>query len=43
MLQVDGEHDASLGGDLARLGHGSVVPIRSYLDVAPALNRLLAN
>jgi MoxR-like ATPase/Mg-chelatase subunit ChlD len=42
MLQVDGEHDASLGADIARLGHGSVVPIRSYVDVAPALNRLLA-
>jgi Mg-chelatase subunit ChlD len=43
MLQVDGEHDASLGGDIARLGNGSVAPIRSYLDVAPALNRLLAS
>jgi Mg-chelatase subunit ChlD len=42
LLQTDGEHDAALGADLARLGHGRLAPVRDYRQVAPALNRLLA-
>lgn len=42
LLQVDGEHDAALGVDIARLGRGRMVPIRTHRDVAPALNRVLA-
>jgi Mg-chelatase subunit ChlD len=41
LLQVDGEHDAPLGADLARLGHGRMAPVRTHRDVAPALNRVL--
>jgi Mg-chelatase subunit ChlD len=41
LLQTDGEHDAALAADLARLGHGRVAPVRDYRQVAPALNRLL--
>ena len=42
LLETDGEHDAELAADLARLGSGLVAPVRSYRDVAPALNRFLA-
>jgi hypothetical protein len=42
LLQTDGEHDAPLAADLARLGHGRVAPVATHRDVAPALNRLLA-
>jgi Mg-chelatase subunit ChlD len=42
LLEVDGEHDAALGADLARLGRGQLAPVRTYRDVAPAINRLLA-
>ena len=42
LLQTDGEHDAALAGDLARLGHGRLAPVRDYRQVAPALNRLLS-
>ncbi|MBA3905107.1 MAG: VWA domain-containing protein [Pseudonocardiales bacterium] len=42
LLQTDGEHDAPLGADLARLGHGRFAPIATHRDVAPALNRVLA-
>ena len=42
LLQTDAEHDAELGGELARLGHGLVAPVRHHRDVAPALNRVLA-
>jgi Mg-chelatase subunit ChlD len=42
LLETDGEHDAPLAADLARLGRGQVAPIRTYRDVAPAINRLLA-
>jgi len=41
LLQVDGEHDAPLGADIARLGRGRMAPVRTHRDVAPALNRLL--
>jgi Mg-chelatase subunit ChlD len=41
LLQTDGEHDAALAADLARLGHGRLSPVRDYRQVAPALNRLL--
>ncbi|TQM04273.1 VWA domain-containing protein [Pseudonocardia kunmingensis] len=42
LLEADGEHDAPLAADLARLGRGRLAPIRTHRDVAPALNRLLA-
>lgn len=42
LLQTDGEHDAPLGAELARLGHGRFAPIATHHDVAPALNRVLA-
>jgi Mg-chelatase subunit ChlD len=41
LLQTDGEHDAPLAADLARLGHGRMAGVRTHRDVAPALNRLL--
>lgn len=41
LLQTDGEHDAPLAADLARLGHGRFAPVAGHRDVAPALNRLL--
>jgi Mg-chelatase subunit ChlD len=41
LLQTDGEHDAGLAAELARLGGGLVAPVRHYRQVAPALNRLL--
>lgn len=42
LLETDGEHDAPLGRDLARLGHGKMASVATHRDVAPALNRLLA-
>jgi Mg-chelatase subunit ChlD len=42
LLEVDGEHDAPLAADCARLGHGRLTPIRTHRDVAPALNQMLA-
>jgi Mg-chelatase subunit ChlD len=42
LLQTDGEHDAALAGDLARLGHGLLAPVRDHREVAPAINRLLS-
>ncbi len=42
LLQTDGEHDAPLGADLARLGHGRCHHVASHRDVAPALNRVFA-
>jgi Mg-chelatase subunit ChlD len=42
LLQTDGEHDAPLGADLARLGRGRFAPVATHRDVAPALNRVLA-
>jgi Mg-chelatase subunit ChlD len=41
LLEVDGEHDAELGSDLSRLGHGELLPVRHHRDVAGALNRAL--
>ena len=43
LLQIDGEHDAGLAAELARLGHGLVAPVRHYRQVAPAVNRLLSS
>ncbi|WP_216892834.1 vWA domain-containing protein [Nocardia alni] len=40
LLEMDGEHDLPLGRDLARLGHGTLSPIRTHRDVAPALNKI---
>ena len=42
LLQTDGEHDAPLAADMARLGHGHLAPVHTHRDVAPALNRLLS-
>lgn len=42
LLETDGEHDADLGGQLARLGHGRLASIRTHRDVAPALNLMLS-
>jgi Mg-chelatase subunit ChlD len=42
LLQTDGEHDAALASDLARLGHGRLSAVRDYRQVAPALNELLS-
>jgi Mg-chelatase subunit ChlD len=41
LLETDGEHDLPLGRDLARLGHGTLTPVHTHRDVAPALNRIL--
>ncbi|HEY1968531.1 MAG TPA: VWA domain-containing protein [Pseudonocardia sp.] len=41
LLETDGEHDAELGGQLARLGKGRLAAIRTHRDVAPALNLML--
>jgi Mg-chelatase subunit ChlD len=41
LLQTDGEHDAPLAADLARLGHGRLARVATHRDVAPALNRVL--
>jgi Mg-chelatase subunit ChlD len=41
LLETDGEHDAPLAADLARLGRGRLAPVATHRDVAPALNRLL--
>ncbi|HUZ10834.1 MAG TPA: vWA domain-containing protein [Acidimicrobiales bacterium] len=40
LLETDGEHDAELATDLARLGGGHLAPVRSAGDVAAALNGL---
>jgi hypothetical protein len=42
LLETDGEHDAELAADLARLGHGEMVAARDHRQVALALNRVLA-
>ncbi|MFE6509444.1 VWA domain-containing protein [Nocardioides sp. NPDC057767] len=42
LLQTDGEHDAPLAVDLARLGHGRLATVRTYRDVPEALNRAFA-
>jgi Mg-chelatase subunit ChlD len=41
LLETDGEHDLPLGRDLARLGHGTLHPVRTHRDVAPALSAVL--
>lgn len=41
LCETDGEHDAPLARDLARLGHGRLAPVHTHRDVAPALNRFL--
>jgi Mg-chelatase subunit ChlD len=42
LLEVDGERDEQLAAELALAGRGRAVPVRTYHDVAPALNQLLA-
>ncbi|MEQ3552494.1 vWA domain-containing protein [Pseudonocardia nematodicida] len=41
LLETDGEHDAVLGREIARLGGGRMAAVRTHRDVAPGLNRLL--
>jgi Mg-chelatase subunit ChlD len=41
LLQTEGEHDAWLARELARLGGGGLAAVAAAADVAPALNRLL--
>jgi Mg-chelatase subunit ChlD len=41
LLETDGEHDAPLGRDIARMGKGRCLPVSSHRDVATALNRIL--
>jgi hypothetical protein len=43
LLQTEGEHDAWLARELARLGAGGLAPVANHRDVAPALNRLLGS
>jgi Mg-chelatase subunit ChlD len=42
LLETDGEHDAQLASELARIGHGELRPVRTHRDVAAALNHLFA-
>jgi Mg-chelatase subunit ChlD len=42
LLDMLGEHDAELGGELARLGRGRVRRIGSHRDVAPALSQIFS-
>jgi Mg-chelatase subunit ChlD len=42
LLDTSGEHDAELGRDLARLGHGRLARAHTYRDVAPAVSALFA-
>jgi Mg-chelatase subunit ChlD len=43
LLEVDGEHDAELGADLCRFGHGEMMAVRHHRDVARALNRAFSH
>lgn len=40
LLDVSAQHDRELARDLARAGHGVVVPIASRRDIVPALDRV---
>jgi Mg-chelatase subunit ChlD len=40
LLDTTGEKDVELGRELARIGRGSFRPVRSYLEVAPALSEM---
>ena len=42
LFDVGGERDSELAAGMARAGHGQVLPIRGYRDVAPALSQILA-
>jgi Mg-chelatase subunit ChlD len=42
LLEVNGEHDAVLGRDMARLGGGRLLSARTHRDIAPALNKIFA-
>jgi Mg-chelatase subunit ChlD len=43
LLDVAGERDLELAGQLARLGRGRLAPIRGHRDVAPALSEIFAH
>lgn len=40
LMDITGEHDEDLARDLALIGRGRCLPIRSHRDVAPALVRM---
>jgi len=42
LLETDGEHDQDLAHEIATLGRGRLAPVRDHRDVAPALNRMIA-
>ncbi|MGD9958082.1 vWA domain-containing protein [Nocardioides sp.] len=42
LLDTTGEKDVELGRDLARAGHGMLLPIGSHRDVPPAIGRIFA-
>ncbi|MAU82633.1 MAG: hypothetical protein CME34_12315 [Gordonia sp.] len=42
LLDISGEHDIDLGRDLAAVGHGRCIPVRTDHDVAPALRTMFA-
>ena len=42
LLDVSGEKDVELGRDLARAGHGLLLPIRTHRDVPSAVGRIFA-
>ena len=42
LLDTSGEHDAELGRDLARLGHGRLARAHTYRDIAPAVSAMFA-
>jgi Mg-chelatase subunit ChlD len=42
LLDTSGEMDAELAGELARAGHGRLVRLAGYRDVAPAVSELFA-
>lgn len=42
LLETDGEHDQELAGEIATLGRGRLARVRDHRDVAPALNRMIA-
>jgi Mg-chelatase subunit ChlD len=41
-VETDGEHDAKLASELARMGRGEMMAVADHRAVAPALNRVFA-
>ena len=42
LVETVGTHDRELAEQIARLGHGTAAPVRSFRDVAAAVNEMLA-